>query len=334
LVCDRGDIDKYFFSVAAFGDEKNMNMLINHFHLLRPWWLLLLLPLSYVLWRLWQYVQRHHAWETVCDPNLLPYLLQKRDRAQTHLPLLFLAMAWLCATLALAGPSWSQLSQQAYRSVAGNVIVFDMSPAMLQTDVQPDRFTRAKYKLIDLLKNSKEGAIGLVVYSGEAYSVAPVTNDSQTLINLATTLEPTMTPVSGYNLAQGLQLAEGLLQQSQAHPAAITLITGSTPTKAAIDMARRLAKKEITLNILGLGADAAKPETVELAQAGHGKYIPFTSSNADLQQLLNQLLATYGDSAIVEGEKISQWRDDGRWFLIPALILALLAFRRGWWEEI
>ncbi len=127
--------------------------ILTQFHLLRPWWLLLLLPMLFLLWKFWQQKEKSSPWEAVCDPALLPYLLQKRHVLQSRLSLIFLSVAWLIAAIALSGPSWSQLPESVYRSSAANVIVFDLSPMMRNTDLTPSRFVRAKYKLLDLLKD-------------------------------------------------------------------------------------------------------------------------------------------------------------------------------------
>lgn len=53
--------------------------MIADFHFLRPWWLLMILPLFGLIWILWQQKPKLHAWSEVCDSHLLNHLLQKKD---------------------------------------------------------------------------------------------------------------------------------------------------------------------------------------------------------------------------------------------------------------
>lgn len=334
-----------------------VNML-THFHFLRPWWCLLLLPLTYLLWSVWHSARAKNAWTRICDANLLPHLLHHRSTATSQLPLLYLAAAWFIATLSLAGPTWSKLSAPVYSSATGNVVVLDLSSAMSASDIKPNRFTRAKYKLLDLLTLSVDGSLGLVVYAGEAYSVAPVTSDAKTLSNLANTLDLNMMPVSGANLSLGLSLAAKLLHQAQASPAVITVITGSIPDTSAINTARQLAQQNIRINVLGVATAQGAPmlstngnfvkdeqgelilskldrEALQrLAQAGKGHYVAFSETDQDIKTLLGDIRHTQALSKLLKDAKLAQWQDRGQWFLLLLVPLALLAFRRGWWEEL
>ncbi len=296
-------------------------------HFIRPGFLLLLIPCLWLIWQLWKHAVNSNAWQKVCDPQLLNAISQTRPTVNTHLPLILFASALLFSVIALSGPSWSKSLQPIYRSMAGNVIVLDMSPNMLATDLVPNRFTRAKYKLIDLLNAIHDGSVGLVVYAGEAYNVAPITNDSNTLTNLAMTLDPSIMPVGGNNLAQGLQLAEQLLKQAEANPASITLITGSTPNAAALEKINALGQQHIAITILGVS-----PQPIPELSQYH--YVSFTNDNTDIKALLAAMPEDHAIQKTTQEQAVSQWHDDGVWFILLAVCCALWAFRRGWWEAI
>jgi Ca-activated chloride channel family protein len=305
---------------------------LNQLHLLRPWCLLLLIPMVFLLWKFWQQKEQSSPWEKVCDPALLPYLLEKRHVIQTRLTVILIGLALLLAIIALTGPSWSKLAEKVYQSSSANVIVLDISPNMQNTDLIPNRFIRAKYKLLDLLKESTDGSTGLVVFSGEAYTVAPITRDSQTLINLATTLDPSIMPVAGENLAEGLKLATKLLDQAQANPASITVILGSTPNFAAIKQAKELAGKNIRLTVLDISA-AGNPNANSLVGTDNSKIIRFTQNNKDIQDLLSKPSLSQSADEKLSENTATKWKDQGRWFILFLMLILLLAFRRGGWNE-
>ena len=61
------------------------------------------------------------------------------------------------------------------------MLVLDLSPAMLTTDLKPDRLTRAKFKIRDLINATQNTQMGLVVFTGEAFVASPLSQDANTL---------------------------------------------------------------------------------------------------------------------------------------------------------
>ena len=68
-------------------------------HLLRPAWLLMLIPLALGLWRLARRGNAGTAWQGLVDAHLLPHLLVGRDGQVRRLPLLLLSVAGVIGTL-------------------------------------------------------------------------------------------------------------------------------------------------------------------------------------------------------------------------------------------
>src|SRR5262249_40593683 len=162
-----------------------------------PWWLLAALPLLGLLWSLWRQSPRVLAWAAVCDRHLLEYLMQSKGQGRRHLALLSLFISGLCMCISLAGPTWSRLPVPLFKQIQPRVLVLDMSNAMLENDLTPDRLTRAKFKLHDLFKRRDIGQFGLVVYTGEPFVVSPLTDDARTIDSLLSSLSPDIMPVEG-----------------------------------------------------------------------------------------------------------------------------------------
>ena len=159
---------------------------LDAFHFLRPWWFAALIP-ALLLLVLYQWRKRSAGnWEQIINPALLPYLMQGEETNSRRSGWLLtgLGIVWLISCISLAGPTWQQLPQPVHKQDSALVLVFDLSPSMLVADVTPSRLIRARYKLIDILKNRQEGYVGLVVYGGEAHKVSPLTEDSNTIISL------------------------------------------------------------------------------------------------------------------------------------------------------
>lgn len=308
--------------------------MIADFHFLRPWCLLFLLPLFGLLWVLWKKNPRLQSWSAVCDVHLLKHLTQSTGGSKRHGALLFLFVSALLISISLAGPSWVRLPVPSYRVIQPRILVLDMSENMLEHDVSPDRLTRAKFKLHDLFSRRDGGQFGLVVFTGEPFVVSPLTEDGNTIDSLLETLTPDIMPVGGQQLDKALKEAGALITQAGFSKGQILVLTASPPDSAAIDMAAKLHSEGIDTSIMPIIAEKTLSSVFKpLATAGHGMLLPFADTNEDLEQWL----ATTTDTRQLtrsELNDIPSWRDEGRWFIVPALICLLPVFRRGWLQRI
>ena len=81
---------------------------LSNLHLLRPMWLLALVPMLLLIWLLWR-CRGDVAWRRVIAPHLLPHLLAGNDDKDAWPgPMHLLGLFWLVGVIALAGPSWQR----------------------------------------------------------------------------------------------------------------------------------------------------------------------------------------------------------------------------------
>lgn len=332
-------------------------MILENLHFIRPWWLLLLIPLAIIVWRLSVTKLSHSHWQKVCDPQLLPYLLVNKQMHQSRLPLILLAITWFIVTLALAGPTWSRLPTPVFRSLHGVVIVFDLTPNMFASDIKPNRLERAKFKLHDLLNGLQANQVGLTAFSGDAYTVSPLTQDAHTISAMVPEMSPNIMPTIGTNIAKGLQQGASLLKRGGAKNGTLILITATSANTAAINEARKLGSEGIKVDVLGIGTEAGSPIALskggflksadgnlllakldisslqQLASASGGEYVPFSVTNSDIDTLVS-LNNTVDKQSVQTGVAKATWKDQGRWLIILIVLLAVFAFRKGWFEEL
>ena len=202
---------------------------------------------------------------------------------------------------------------------------------MLMNDLQPDRLSRAKFKLHDLFQYQDAGQLGLVVYTGEPFVVSPLTDDGQTIDALLSSLTPDIMPVEGQNLSSALEQAGQLIAQAGFQQGELLVLTATTPTTDAIATAKALSHVGIHTSVLPVvGSDVSlSPLFRQFVQAGQGQLISFSDTSTDLDRWLTSTRGKQQYAANLQNE-IPIWRDQGRWFLIPALLFLLPAFRRGW----
>lgn len=310
-----------------------MNPMLNAFHFLRPWWLLAL-PVSW-LYAFWL-ARRHQSggdWSRFIDPTLLSALRLDGRKRSSMRPWPWLAVVWSLAIIALSGPSWQKYTVAAYRAPAAWMVVFDLSPSMSDNDVAPDRVTRARYGLVDLLDAAHDAKVGLVAFADDAFTVTPLTDDIATIKALLPPLAPDIMPTPGDHLAPGLQQAGKLLSQAGSRDQhAIVFSDGFDDPAAAFSAAAALKAQGVAVDVVGVGSagklDVAKLQ--QLATVGGGQYVNIANLPDLISHLQLQSPAAENAAVTASGIEISHWLDAGVWLLPLILFGAALLARRDW----
>lgn len=327
---------------------------MNQFHLLRPEWLLALIPLLLLLWRMQSGRARAGNLATVCDPQLLPYLLiSAKEKPAINLNLL-IGIGGLLAIVALAGPSWKKLEQPVYRQQSSLVILLDLSSSMNGTDIEPSRLTKARFKLLDILKRRNEGQTALVVYAAQPFVVTPLTDDSATIRSLVNSLTTEIMPSQGSRPDLALLRGIELLKQSGATAGDLLFLTDGISDEA---LGRLLEShpKQYPASVLGIGTAEGGPiplesggfvqdrngdivvdkldeqRLIKLAALTGGAYHRLTHDDRDIDYLLAAMKTGNSAENAAETTLTSDiWHEEGPWLILPLLPLAALAFRRGY----
>lgn len=311
-------------------------------HFLRPWWLLALLVLPVFAWWWRKQAQRRNPWRDVVDAHLLPHLLEGGEvRARAWPRWLALGAAAL-AILALAGPGFGKDEQPLWQAQEPLVIALDLSSATQARDLPPSRLAQARAKLATLLRERAGGQVALVAFAGDAFTVAPLTEDTANVALFLDALAPGVMPEDGHRADRAIAWSQGLMRQAGFERGQILLLTDRADG-TDIDAATKANAAGYRVSVLGLGTarggvfDTAEglgqarldaPALRRLAASGGGNYQALSPGDGDLRALgvLNPRQAA-GTS--VRGQKVARWRDDGYWLLPLVMLLCLPLFRRG-----
>ncbi|MFT6113179.1 MAG: Ca-activated chloride channel family protein [Glaciecola sp.] len=342
-----------------------MELFFSQFHLLRPVWLLTLMPALVLFILLLKRRLASARWNGIIDESLMPHVLDQMPSEQSRWPLWFILFAWVFSSIALSGPTWEQLPQPVQKKDNALVIVLDMSLSMAAQDVSPDRATRARQKVIDILKQRNEGLTALVVYAGDAYTVTPLTDDADTIINLVPALSPFIMPAMGSRPDKALALADKLIRDAGLTRAQFLLMTDGIQTKDIGRITKVLADKKQQLSILTLGTEEGAPIAMQeggFKRDGQGNIVlpklelesikqlaadlnirwhQMSFDDTDWHYLLN--INSLTDKALDHSEnqknvsdqatlerQFDLWADQGYWLIFIVILIAALSFRRGW----
>lgn len=291
------------------------------FHFIRPWWLLLV-PLAAALW--WA-VRRTRDERTSPAAGIEAHLREaltvgKRGAGRVR-PIDGVAAVLILAALGAAGPTWSRVPDPFLAQSAPMVVALAVTPSMEADDVAPTRLARGKQKIRDLLDLRAGARTALVAYAGTAHAVVPMTEDPAVMQPYLEGLTPDVMPKEGDRAADALALAETLLAGEAAGGGVLFVTDALDPADvAALDGAA--APTVAVLAVLPEGTDDRGLDQLAIP------VVRVTADGADIATLDRTIDAAYRRAMLEDGDQ--PFEDRGPWLALPAALLALLWFRRGW----
>jgi Ca-activated chloride channel family protein len=325
--------------------------MLAEFHFLRPEWLLAVPAVAGMTWLLARRRLAPGSWQTVVDPELVPYVLSTGQVQGLSYRWWLALLGGVLAALALAGPSWQRVEQPVFRSEQAMVIALDLSRSMDAQDLVPSRLTRARLKILDILERRSSGQTALVVYSSNAFTVTPLTTDADTVAALVNSLSTDIMPSRGSYPVAAIEKGRQLLEQAGVALGEVLLITDGGSSPSAEEAAEALRDSGYQLSILAVGTPDGAPipragggfvtdrsgniavprlessGLQRLAAAGGGRFAVMTSDDTDIDKILSDAVGTGSSSD--ESLATDQWQEEGPWLLLLLVPVAALAFRKG-----
>jgi Ca-activated chloride channel family protein len=223
------------------------------FHWLRPEWLFAIPLIVVIAVLLARGKLGSGNWQSVIDPALMPFVLSRDPGRGTDYRWWLMGIGGVIALTALAGPAWQRIEQPVFRAEQALVLALDLSRSMDAQDVAPSRLRRAKLKILDMLDRRESGQTALLVYSANAFTVTPLTNDNDTIAALVNSLGTDIMPSRGSYPEVAIAKGRQLLDQASAGFGEVLLITDGGSSPAAEAAARELKSAGYSLSILGVG---------------------------------------------------------------------------------
>ncbi len=295
-------------------------------HLLRPMWLLAILPI-FVLWWL---VRRGRKTAEVLPESIAPHLAKALTVGKTGTrrfgPIDGVALFLGLMVLAASGPTWNRVPNPLLSQTAPMVVVLEVSRSMEAPDLQPSRLERARFKILDLVEKRAGARTALIAYGGTAHRVAPLTEDPNILRAMLEALSPAVMPVQGEDATKALEMARAELAKSQT-PGAILFVLDNLSEADAVAFAAAEDSDEDLPVIFLLAAPEGSPRGA-LDTLSSSAVIQLSADDSDLKAINREAASAY--RAALLGDERLDWDDRGWMLAWLALPLLLMWFRRGW----
>lgn len=249
-----------------------------------PWalYLLLLLPLVFVIRTL---VLRYNS-------QSLPTSLSEVDLRKDwftllrFLPSLLLAIAGSLMIVALARPQRTNERVEQYTEGIDIMLAIDISESMMIEDFRPNRMEAAKATAIDFIQGRFRDRIGLVVFSGEAYSLSPLTTDYALLEGYIMDIEFEMIEARGTAIGSALAVGTNRLRESEVTSKVLILLSDGDNTAGNIDpiTAANLASAfNIKIYTIAIGKEGRVPFGTDFF--GRTRYVENTLDETTLREI-------------------------------------------------
>ena len=222
----------------------------------------LILPalLAAAAWWLWR--RRSRKWEVLVSPEYRRELVHAPATWHRVLPVIFAVLASIFAILSMARPVDGYTEVKEIPKSRNILIAIDCSRSMLSKDASPTRLGRAKTAAYDLLDALPGDNFGIIIFSGDAVLLMPLTHDHNALKETIEQLQFGWVSQGGTNLENVVRLALQTFKRDKEADAKNALVI--------------LSDGEDTVNITYKTAEAARQHQLIIVTAGIGTTIGTT----------------------------------------------------------
>ena len=244
------------------------------------------------------------GWRQLVSAEHAGELVARRPAWRSILPAALCILALACAVAGLARPI-NGFKEAGGLSTGRNLLIaLDISRSMETEDVKPSRLEEARaaaFELIDALKADK---IGLIVFSGDADLVVPLTYDHTALRDALEQVNRSWAGTGGTNF--GLVLKRAMQDFKRSAPdgtnALVLLSDGEDTVGSSMDVAEEARKNNLLVITVGVGTAAGGPIPDPKGENGlwqdeNGKHV---ISKLDADALRKFSEATGGDFAVLD----------------------------------
>lgn len=314
-------------------------------NLAHPAWLfaltlpLILVVLAVVIARL-----RRSQWQAFAADRLRPILIKRRSPVVRWISFSLLLLGCICLVIALARPH-EKAGTREEKILSRNVLIaLDLSRSMRVQDVKPDRLSRAKIAIYELLEELPNERVGIIGFAGSSYVYAPLTVDHAAVRQTVEQIDENWATLGGSNLKDAVELAIDTLKKTgQKQNALVIFSDGEKHDGSLDDIASEAKLAGVNILAIGIGTENGdyvpnadfpgnrmidengqpvisrlQPEVLRnLAEATNGKYAS-AGSGDDIASLVKNSIKEL-DAFEMEGRQREISIEYYQWVLLPAI---------------
>jgi len=297
-------------------------------------------------------IQSNSAKKKFATAELFSHLTQHHSGRKGIVKAALSIIAYAFLVIGLANPQIGTRMEEVKQEGIDLFIALDVSKSMLAEDIKPNRLEKAKYEIRNLVGRLVGDRIGLIVFSGEAYTQFPLTIDYSAANLLLDVVDVESVPNPGTAIGSAIEQAMKSFNFEDPSSKVLIIITdGENNSGGAIEQTKEAQEKGVRIYTVGLGSPGGAPIPIystsgqpsdfkrdrsgnivltkldesslqEIASLGKGKYYRATNSQDELNAIYKDINAL--EKREIGVKKFTEFDDKFQYFLFAALVLLFI----------
>ena len=204
----------------------------------------------YMAWR--NKIQKYFS-----NNKLLDQISPNRSNFKLNLKLVLELFVILFLSIALANPKIGTELKSINREGVDIVFAIDVSKSMLAEDVAPNRLTRSKRIISEIINSLSSDRVGIVAYAAQAIPQVPLTTDFASVKNFLQVIDTDMLSSQGTSIDSALNLSVNFFDQNSDTNRVLILISdGEDHDDIPESIINLISENNINLITIGIGQEA------------------------------------------------------------------------------
>ena len=319
--------------------------------------LLVVVNYIYMLWR--KKVQNSFS-----KHDLLEYISPNRSNFKLNLKLILECLAILCLSIALANPKIGTELKTINREGVDIVFAVDVSKSMLAEDVAPNRLSRSKRIVSEIINSLNNHRVRIIAYAASALPILPITDDYSTAKTFLQSLNTDMLSSQGTAITESINLAKEFYDdEEQTNRVLVILSDGEDHEVNPEDIISLVQQSGMTIISVGLGSIKGSPIPIKenniiktykkndkgdvvitklnkellssISKSSKGIYIDGFNTEQVVESVVERLKEM--DKKEFESKQFVAYKDQFQWFIAFAILflsLELFVFeKKTYWVK-
>ena len=189
--------------------------------------------------------------------KLLDQISPNRSNFKLNLKLVLELFIILFLSIALANPKIGTELKSLNREGVDIVFAIDVSKSMLAEDVAPNRLTRSKRIISEIINSLSSDRVGIVAYAAQAIPQVPLTTDFASVKNFLQVIDTDMLSSQGTSIDSALNLSVNFFDQNSDTNRVLILISdGEDHDDIPDSIINLISENNINLITIGVGQEA------------------------------------------------------------------------------
>jgi len=202
------------------------------------------------------------------------------------IPDIFISLIMALIIISIARPQRTNEKVEQWTEGIDIMLVIDISESMQIEDFKPNRLEAAKETALKFIQGRYQDRIGMVIFSGDAYSLSPLTLDYDLLKSYIKDINFDMIENRGTAIGSALAVATNRMRESETNSKILILLSDGDNTAGNIDpiTAAELAHSfNIKIYTIAIGKEGRVPFGKDFF--GRARYVENTLDETNLRKI-------------------------------------------------